>query len=801
MKKLLPLALLFITVFAAQGQTYGHRLAVALSRGNNVEANIVPYASVRVCSTGSSGSPCFPLATIYSDSTLSIPIVQPTPGVVADANGNYSYYVAPATCVDEYISTPNNGITVLQNVCTPTNNGGGALFPSTPGVVCNTSTSNSTNCTGSQLSTAIGSTPVQAATVFPGSNGIVFNTSTIASRNAVSGDFTSLLGGSFIQTGPSGAQTVTQPLGSLLTVNRFSSPYLQTSAAAFGAIDDNSTDNTSAFTAMEAAASPDIFLPYISTGVYKTTQSSLSKHYWGPGMILLNSSSFSRNGNPSSVQAVRSIGLDVTAFSLIESATDFTFIGDSITDCYIAGVECSPTLAYPMRIQQFMNNRSGGIGQGLYMSGPQMGRLTKTGTTAIGTHGPLLSDLIMQAGATASFPATFVLNVLLTTWNGGGGGTITVSGLNGTWGTVVTSSGSGEVKSSVMFDPNNSTLSQQTITLTCSVGPCELTNIVAGTLPTTGNTSNFIQVVANGGYSTANFISSAVLNSIQFNRAFIAAGSSSSVALVALGTNDIYNPGTAVTPAVFKANLQTIVTGLKSRGIAPILTVPLHAGPPYTYVPVLGTLEDFRNAVYQVAETNECRVIDLGELDLAAGNLLGSDGLHPIQDGYGAIASWIISKLGFDQLQVVPFGQFANPLSVQANQTAPSRAVINLNDQNNINRGTLYAIDNTLSPVPQWTLRSTILESLQDLYLSSYGSNINFQVSGRTINALQLTSAHVTTPLPLSFGGGVNLSSSSNVVTAGTPTAGQIACIKTVGPPVVIGYCTGAISTSACTCN
>lgn len=605
---------------------------------------------------------------------------------------------------------------------------------------------------------------------------------------------------------PSGNQTITQPSSSILSVNRFDSPYLPRSVQAFGAIDDNSTDNTAAFAAMESSTLTDFFLPFTINGVYKTTQVGLSKHYWGPGTIMLNNVYLNRTGLPNSILAQRTIGLDVTAYSLLESTVDFTFIGDSITDCYISSVECNPvSIAYPMRIQSYINNKTGGIGQGGYMSGPQMSRLTKTGSTSAGAHGPLLNDLILQSGATASFTGLYVSSMILSTWNGGGGGTITISGLGGTWGTINTSSGSGETKSSIFTAPGANNLNTQTITMACSLGPCEITNIVAGTLPVAGTntTSNFIQVVANGGYATANFTSTAVLDSIQFNRAFKSSSSNGSVALIALGTNDIYNPGTAVTVAVFKANLQTIVSGLKARGIVPILTVPLHAGPA-TYVPVNAPFASYRDAIYQVAEGNECRVVDLSELDLAAGNLLQSDGLHPTQDGYGAIASWVMNKLWLDKIQTAPLGQFANPITVQANQTAPSRAVMNLNDQNNINRGTFYAIDQVLSPVPQWSLGSIALEGLLDLNLSSYGGVIHLQTQGRTVNALTLSNTLVSSPLPLSFGGGATLPSSTNVPTVGSVAgfaAGTLACIKSAGPPVVVGFCTAAPVGTGCTCN
>ncbi len=54
----------------------------------------------------------------------------------------------------------------------------------------------------------------------------------------------------------------------------------------------------------------------------------------------------------------------------------------------------------------------------------------------------------------------------------------------------------------------------------------------------------------------------------------------------------------------------------------------------------------------------------------------------------------------------------------------------------------------------------------------------------------------------LSIAGGASITNANAIPTVGTPTAGQAACIKAAGPPVVIGYCSSAVSASgACTCN
>jgi Pectate lyase superfamily protein len=54
----------------------------------------------------------------------------------------------------------------------------------------------------------------------------------------------------------------------------------------------------------------------------------------------------------------------------------------------------------------------------------------------------------------------------------------------------------------------------------------------------------------------------------------------------------------------------------------------------------------------------------------------------------------------------------------------------------------------------------------------------------------------------LQWGGGPVINNSTALPQVGTPTAGHMACIKSAGPPVVIGYCsTSATSSGTCTCN
>lgn len=98
---------LFPSLCLAQG---AHRLGQVLVRGNGVVANVAPNAAVTVCSPGTH---CGTVATIYSDLSLTQTLRQP---VVADASGNYSYYV-PTGCYDERVSVVGSSPQLITNVC------------------------------------------------------------------------------------------------------------------------------------------------------------------------------------------------------------------------------------------------------------------------------------------------------------------------------------------------------------------------------------------------------------------------------------------------------------------------------------------------------------------------------------------------------------------------------------------------------------------------------------------------------------------------------------------------------------
>lgn len=80
-----------------QGARYDNTATVNVFGVQHVVAN----ATIRVCSAGSTGSPCSPLASIYSNIALSVPLANP---FNADANGNYFFFASPTVAYDIQIS-------------------------------------------------------------------------------------------------------------------------------------------------------------------------------------------------------------------------------------------------------------------------------------------------------------------------------------------------------------------------------------------------------------------------------------------------------------------------------------------------------------------------------------------------------------------------------------------------------------------------------------------------------------------------------------------------------------------------
>ena len=127
MKLKLLLAVLLCAVAApilsAQTQPFAYYNNALAPTGTlaNSPVRMVTNATIRVCLEPASGTPCTPLATIYSDPGLSVPLANP---FQADFYGNYVFYV-PAGTYHVQQSGPQVAVTDIPYIVFGAGGGGG----------------------------------------------------------------------------------------------------------------------------------------------------------------------------------------------------------------------------------------------------------------------------------------------------------------------------------------------------------------------------------------------------------------------------------------------------------------------------------------------------------------------------------------------------------------------------------------------------------------------------------------------------------------------------------------------------
>ena len=396
----------------------------------------------------------------------------------------------------------------------------------------------------------------------------------------------------------------------------------------FGAVGDGVTNNTSIFTTLEASNIDTYYLP---AGTYNTTKTYLTKNYVGPGVIGLANN---RKLSGQSEDEMEPRYLDAMHLSNAVAAyyaRNIVFVGDSITYGY--GVTENET--YPYLINQLCNARAP-LPNTAYVGNGIFDRMTLTGSTSWGTKGPIARSLIMQVGSTATFTTNSFDFLSLYFQQAVSAGTITIT-INGvTWGSVNTAGTATNDK--VTTSGPSRTDKTSVVTLTCSVASVELTSIflirgVQGGEATFLNQSYL-------GYSTSTF-TSPMLTSIGVTTPYN--GGAYPLYVIALGTNDIYNSGVAISSAQFQTNLDTIATALSVYGM-PVLTVPLRPVET-TFSPILEPFDNYREAVYRVARKYGYKVVDLSQYDIASTGGYQSDGLHPNATGMQMVAAIYMQEL------------------------------------------------------------------------------------------------------------------------------------------------------------
>jgi lysophospholipase L1-like esterase len=404
------------------------------------------------------------------------------------------------------------------------------------------------------------------------------------------------------------------------------------SVEALGAVGDGLTSGATAFAKAESITAEAF---HVSDGIFVSGLSVATKNYAGAGAIRLTSG---RNtpGQPSGALTPRYIDPmhKMNASQFVSSPRNLVFVGDSIT--YGFGV--TEVQAYPNLLATMLNQRGPSPSVDKAIGATMLTRAIQAGTIAAGNKGPLGQSLILDVGASLTF--TVSLSDYVGFWfrRAVGAGTITTT-VNGI--TVDTFSCAGAAADDVFRTSGfyRAVAGAATIVMTASVASVELTGAYfSRNLP-----SGAVSVVnqAASGYSTADFTSATILTSIGAQTTY--SGSPYPLYVIALGTNDIYNPSKAVSRATFKSNLDAICVGLRTYGI-PVLTVPLRAVQT-TYSPVLESFEEYRNAVYEVARKYGYAVVDLSEYDLNSTGGYQADGLHPSNIGHSLLAAIYWEKL------------------------------------------------------------------------------------------------------------------------------------------------------------
>lgn len=147
---------------------------------------------------------------------------------------------------------------------------------------------------------------------------------------------------------------------------------------------------------------------------------------------------------------------------------------------------------------------------------------------------------------------------------------------------------------------------------------------------------------AKSGYSTQDFVDTKTLLNSELSGIF-----QGQLLVVALGTNDIYNPSKAVSSLQYKSNILSILDATSSTAVPVVVVPPV---PSYSsFVEILEPHINYRKVIYDIASERRCKIIDLSNLDMSSNwgslSMYQPDGLHPNKYGAATIANYYLSEL------------------------------------------------------------------------------------------------------------------------------------------------------------
>jgi hypothetical protein len=261
---------------------------------------------------------------------------------------------------------------------------------------------------------------------------------------------------------------------------------------------------------------------------------------------------------------------------------------------------------------------------------PQHG-ITVTGSTSVGTTGPLGESLVMQPGAALNFAGAYEqIDVFYNKASSAGS---LVFAFNGTGFKTVNCSGAAELDK--YSGPSlTGQIASGTYTITCTGAPVEITGIdrlgvkVAGSLPR----ARFIRN-AHGSYNFGHFVGAKITSMVKQAAAYSA---KKPTVILALGINERNTVGPTGYTALL-VRVQQTLTDLNAAGVTRIFAMmPLRtSGPAETTAFITGlSYDNLIGGLQEVYRSNNIPMINLSALDLGASGDLYSDGIHPLDSGH-----------------------------------------------------------------------------------------------------------------------------------------------------------------------
>jgi hypothetical protein len=295
----------------------------------NAQGRPMAGATVRVCTSGATGQPCSPMASIYSDAALTQALANP---LSADGLGNYTFYAAPGRYMIE-ISGPGITTKQLPNVILPSD-------PSSPTFTTVTTTS---GISAFSLSLA--------------------GNLTVTGSAAVAGTFT--VGGAPVpSTGVDNQWAAPQ---------RFQGPIPYRDATAFGAV-----SSTQTFTATCTSGSPNITLNAAgdwANGQYISIEGcGATATVPPPDLTPIAITSITRNDALYGFLVVRATvanfgsgAIDYTAGSFVNvtGVTNSAFNGIEVENYPAGGSDTTHLFMYPARVADVTTSSGGFLNPGM----------------------------------------------------------------------------------------------------------------------------------------------------------------------------------------------------------------------------------------------------------------------------------------------------------------------------------------------------------------------------------------------------------------------------------------------------